>query len=167
MNIIAKRLKKAAEWNDSFSIIGNIGTCGWITGNLKNDDGEYEYVEKEINYLGIYDDGAKYAINDFDDKMKEIIKKQCQKVCQKGETVIDLRFDCDTQHSYMNVYCNKPFSQKTKEAILDVINGHYSNGWGESLEQHPFYSGNSEDFQGATKELCVQLCPDDVNLHIG
>jgi hypothetical protein len=162
-----KRLKKAAEWNDSFSIIGNVGTYGWVTGDSENDDGEYEYVDEEICYLGVNEEGAEYAIDDFDDETKEIIKEQCQEKCQEDEVVVDLQFDCDTQHSYMHVYCNKPFSQETKEAIMDVINGQYADGWGEGLEQHPFYTGKSEDYPGATEELCVQLWPDNVNLHIG
>ena len=167
MNVIVKRLKKAADWNDSFSIIGNVGTYGWVTGDSQNDDGEYEFVDEEISYLGVNEEGAQFAIDDFDDETKEIIKEQCQEKCQKDEVVVDLQFDCDEKHSYMNVYCNKPFSQETKEAIMDVISGQYSDGWGEGLEQHPFSSGESEDYYGATEELCVQLSPDNVDLHIG
>ena len=76
MNVIAKRLKKAADWNDSFSIIGNVGTYGWVTGDSQNDDGEYEFADEEISYLGVNEEGAQFAIDDFDDETKEIIKEQ-------------------------------------------------------------------------------------------
>jgi hypothetical protein len=163
-------IKKAEE--NSFSIIGNWGVLIYTSGEDQDDDYNYVDEESEISPDNLDDELLDTAINfandDFDAETKAIIMKQMQEKCKENETVTDIVFDLDSHHSYMHVYGNKPFSDETKAEILDIVNGQYSDGWGEGLEQRSFADEQSEDYgRGVHDEYFVQLWPDDVNLRLG
>ena len=146
------RLVKRAEEMD-FTIQGT-----WLV-EVNRYGGNDEYEEESFTadpsaYDDYIDEATSFAENDFEDA-KDIILEQCNDECKDGEKVLGILFNLGLYKSYMHIYCNKKFSNETKEKIKEVIIGQYADGWGEGLEQHPFKS--FEDDEGVQNEFCVKL----------
>ena len=146
-----KLVKKAEEID--FTIRGT-----WLF-EVSRYGGYDEYVEESFTaqpgeYEEYIDEAVSFAENDFED-VKDIILEQCNDECKDDEEVRNIWFNLGYDKSYMHIYCNKKFSDETKEKIKEVIIGQYSDGWGEGLEQHPFKS--FEDDEGVQNEFCVKL----------
>lgn len=146
------KLVKEAEEID-FTIQGT-----WLF-EVNRYGGYDEYVEESFTaqpgeYEEYIDEAVSFAENDFED-VKDIILEQCNDKCKDDEEVRNIWFNLGYDKSYMHIYCNKKFSDETKEKIKEVIIGQYSDGWGEGLEQHPFKS--FEDDEGVQNEFCIKL----------
>jgi hypothetical protein len=138
----------------------------------EDEDDDYNYVDEEAETPSeslddvTLDTANDFARKDFED-IKSIVMKQMQEKCQEGEEITNIDFDLTSTNSHMHIYSNQSLVQETKEAILDIVNGQYSDGWGEGLEQRSFVKEQSEDHgDGVDVEYFIRLWPDNVNLHI-
>ena len=133
MNIIKNRLQKLADNKFTYKFASN--WVYWVEG--------FDRMEEELpeNWSEFYREAKEFVENDFNSFKNEFVE-----IAQKDiPSIIDLAFTLKQDDAIMTVTYNEEPTDDVLKKTKDWIEGQYSDGWGEGLEQNAFSTYEDEN----------------------